>query len=323
MIEFIVSTPLIRWLVLAAVFTMVVAGAVLGLNFFERRIRTRVELREIAGPSIVQGSTATLHERNDGVWARLVASIERSGLSLDDSKTDLLRERLRAAGFEAPIAPRLYTLIRLALMVVLPSTFVVYTLMTGQELSFVRLYLVGSIMAAAGLFIPALIVRIRADRRQEAITNGFPDCLDLMLIAVEAGLGLESAIDRVAREMASSHPLVSRLLTRTTLRLRAGATREDALRAMADEAGVDEVRSFSTLLIQSDRLGTSIGSTLRVYASEMRERRRMRAEEKAHRLPVLISIPLVVCMLPSMIGVLMLPAVIRIIRDIFPTISGG
>lgn len=323
MIELIVSTPLIRWLVLATVFAMVAVGAVLGLNFFERRIQTRSELREIAGPSLAHANTATLHERNDGVWARLVASIERSGLSLDDSKTDLLREKLRAAGFESPLAPRLYTLIRLALMILLPTAFVFYTLTAGQELTFVRLYVIGSISAAAGLYLPALIVRIRADRRREAITNGFPDCLDLMLIAVEAGLGLEAAIDRVAREMASSHPLVSRLLTTATLRLRAGATREDALRAMAAEAGVDEVRSFSTLLIQSDRLGTSIGTTLRVYASEMRERRRMRAEEKAHRLPVLISIPLVVCMLPSMIGVLMLPAVIRVIRDIFPAMSGG
>lgn len=323
MIELIVSTPLIRWLVLASVFAMAAVGALMGLNFFERRIRIRSELREIAGPSIDHGSGPTLHERNDGVWAKLVASIERSGLSLDDSKTDLLREKLRAAGFESPLAPRLYTLIRLALMIILPSAFVFYTLTTGQELTFVRLYIIGSIAAAAGLYVPALIVRIRSDRRREAITHGFPDCLDLMLIAVEAGLGLESAIDRVAREMAASHPLVSKLLTTATLRLRAGATREDALRAMADEAGVDEVRSFSTLLIQSDRLGTSIGSTLRVYASEMRERRRMRAEEKAHRLPVLISVPLVVCMLPSMIGVLMLPAVIRIIRDIFPTMSGG
>lgn len=92
---------------------------------------------------------------------------------------------------------------------------------------------------------------------------------------------------------------------------------------MADEAGVDEIKSFATLMIQSDKLGTSIASTLRVYAAEMREKRRMRAEEKAHRLPVLISIPLVTCMLPVMIGVLMLPAVIMVIRQLIPAMSGG
>jgi len=95
------------------------------------------------------------------------------------------------------------------------------------------------------------------------------------------------------------------------------------LRKMADDSGVDEVRSFATLLIQSDRLGTSIGTTLRIYASEMRERRRMRAEERAHRLPVLLSIPLVVCMLPTMIGVLMLPAIIRVVRQLLPALAGG
>ncbi len=88
-------------------------------------------------------------------------------------------------------------------------------------------------------------------------------------------------------------------------------------------SGVNEIRSFSTLLIQSDKLGTSISDTLRVYAAEMREKRRMRAEEKAHRLPVIISIPLVVCMLPVMIGVLMLPGIVQIVRTLIPTMGGG
>jgi tight adherence protein C len=92
---------------------------------------------------------------------------------------------------------------------------------------------------------------------------------------------------------------------------------------MADRAGSDEIRAFATLLIQSTKLGSSIAQTLRIYASEMRERRRMRAEEKAHRLPVLISIPLVAFMLPVMIGVLMLPAAIRVVRAILPALQGG
>jgi len=107
------------------------------------------------------------------------------------------------------------------------------------------------------------------------------------------------------------------------LELRAGRSREDALRRMADRAGVDEIRAFSTLLVQSTKLGSSIAQTLRIYAAEMRERRRMRAEEKAHRLPVLLSVPLVTCMLPVMIGVLMLPAAIRVMRTVFPALSGG
>lgn len=323
MLDLIATTPVIRNAVLLGVFALVVFGSMGLLSLLERRLSVRGELRQIAGKSAAPNSETTLRKRNEGVWNRLVDRIERSGLSLTDTKADALRNRLREAGFSAPIAPRLYTLLRLTLVVTFPSVYVIASLAMGREMTFMQLYVTGSALAALGLYLPSLVVRIRASQRREAITNGFPDCLDLMLIAVEAGLGLEAAIDRVAREMAGSHPLVSEILATATLRLRAGATREEALRQMADDAGVEEIRSFATLLIQSDRLGTSIGTTLRVYAAEMRERRRLRAEERAHRLPVLLSIPLVVCMLPVMIGVLMIPAIIRIVRNLFPAMVGG
>lgn len=323
MIDLIASTPIARISVLIAIFAVVVLLSMFGLSQVERRLIMRGELREIAGHDHAGVSQGTLHQRSEGIWAKLIERIEQSGFSLADTKGDALRERLKAAGFQSPIAPRLYTLLRLGLVIVLPSLYVLTSIGSGADITILRLYLIGSACALVGLYLPALIVRARADRRREAITNGFPDCLDLMLICVEAGLGLEAALDRVAREMAIAQPLVVELLATATLRLRAGATREEALRKMAEDSGVDEIRSFATLLIQSDRLGTSIGTTLRIYASEMRERRRMRAEERAHRLPVLLSIPLVVCMLPTMIGVLMLPAIIRVVRQLLPALAGG
>lgn len=323
MLELIATNPILRYTVLLGIFGLVALAAIITMNFLDRRIVVRGELRAIAENEGKSSAGTSLRSYNEGVWNKLVTRIEQAGLNLEDTKSDLLREKLRAAGFASPLAPRIYTLLRLGLVVILPTVFVLGTLASGQELTFVRLYLVGSICGAFGLLVPSIFIRIRADRRREAMTNGFPDALDLILIAVEAGLGLEAALDRVAREMAVSHPLVSQMLATATLRLRAGATREEALRQMANEAGIDEIRSFSTLLIQSDKLGTSIGATLRVYAGEMRERRRMRAEEKAHRLPVLLSVPLVVCMLPTMIGVLMLPAIVRVIRNLFPVMTGG
>ena len=142
-----------------------------------------------------------------------------------------------------------------------------------------------------------------------------------MLVCVEAGLGLETAFDRVGKEMEHSHPLLAEQFAAVVLELRAGRSREDALRRMADRAGVDEIRAFATLLIQSTKLGSSIATTLRTYAAEMREKRRMRAEERAHRLPVLLSVPLVGCMLPVMIGVLMIPAMIRLVRVMLPVLG--
>jgi tight adherence protein C len=322
MMDLIATTPSIRVAVLLGVFALVVVLALVGLSFAGRRSMMRGQLRDISSGGASLEANESLSRRRDSAWERLVDRIEKAGLDLADTKGEALREKLVAAGYESPSAPQLFTLLRLGLVIVLPTAYVLLTLLAGQEISIFRLYLIGSAAALAGLFLPSLIIQAKADRRREAIVNGFPDCLDLMLVCVEAGLGLEAALDRVGREMVMAHPLVARLLTTATLRLRAGASREEALRQMAEEAGVDEIRSFATLLIQSDKLGTSVATTLRVYAAEMRERRRMRAEERAHRLPVLISIPLVACMLPTMIGTLMLPAAIRVVRIIFPAMTG-
>jgi tight adherence protein C len=323
MIESFATNPFARFAVLIVFFALVVGLSLLTMTILARRSSVRGELRSIATKTGNATAAASLRGRRDDQWTRLVDRIEKAGLSLTDTKSNALREKMIAAGFDSPAAPRVYTLIRLVLVIVLPAAYVGLNLLSGQELSFMRLYIVGSAAALLGLYAPALFVRAKADRRREAVVHGFPDALDLMLVCVEAGLGLEAALDRVGRETAVSHPLVSKMLTTATLQLRAGASRETALRKMADMVKVEEIGSFATLLIQSDRLGTSIAATLRVYATEMRERRRMRAEEKAHRIPVLISIPLVACMLPVMIGVLMLPAAIRVVRQLIPVMSGG
>lgn len=312
-----------RLALLLTLFVLVVGTVMLVLTTLSRRAVVRGQLRSISENSTASGLVESLQKRRDDTWTRLVDRLERAGLNLSDTKSSALREKLVAAGFESPSAPRIYNLIRLMLVIMLPLLFVFLSTIGGQAISFGRLYIIGSLVALGGLYLPALIVRARADRRRQAILNGFPDSLDLMLVCVEAGLGLEAALDRVGRELSMSHPLVAKLLISATLQLRAGASREKALRSMAQAAGVEEVGSFTTLLIQSDKLGSSIAATLRVYAAEMREKRRMRAEEKAHRIPVLISIPLVACMLPVMIGVLMLPAAVRVVRTLAPALHGG
>jgi tight adherence protein C len=262
-------------------------------------------------------------ERIESAWLKLVNTIERRGISLVDTKDVALRQKLIGAGYPEPYAPRVYTLIRLVSVVVLPVLVLTFFWITGSSPGTIKLYLSLVVAAAMGLYLPSSFIRIKADRRQQALINAFPDALDLMLVCVEAGLGLEAAFSRVGMEMTTSHPLLAEQFGSVVLELRAGRGMEDALRRMADRAGADDIRAFATLLIQSTKLGSSISQTLRTYAAEMREKRRMRAEEKAHRLPVLISIPLVACMLPTMIGVLMLPAAIRVIRAVLPALHGG
>jgi tight adherence protein C len=324
MLELVAENAILRVLLLVLLFA-VVAVAVF---FTSQAVGTRqLSRRRLFGTAPSGTGDATLGslraERVESSWLKLVNSIEERGLSLVDTKDATLRQKLVAAGYSAPYAPRVYTLVRLVLVIGLPLLALLFFWLNGSSPSLVKLYFTMVIAAALGLYLPNIFIRARADRRQRALTNAFPDALDLMLVCVEAGLGLEAAFSRVGMEMTASHPLLAEQFGAVVLELRAGRSHEDALRRMADRVGVDDIRAFCTLLIQSTKLGSSISQTLRIYASEMREKRRMRAEEKAHRLPVLISIPLVACMLPTMIGVLMLPAVIRVVRSMLPAFHGG
>lgn len=213
-------------------------------------------------------------------WSSTVDAIEKRGISLLDTNNAGLVAKLAAAGYTSPQAPRVFTLIRVGTTLCLPLLLVAATLINGAPPSLFKLYMFGSLLAVLGLYLPNLWVSARASRRQDQITRGFPDALDLMLVCVEAGLGMEAAFDRVGREMATTHPLVAGLLANTVLELRAGRGREDALRRMGERAGVDQIKSFATLLIQSNKLGSSIGQTLRIYATEMRERRKMLAQKR-------------------------------------------
>ena len=324
MSELLATNPIIRIIFLLAIFA-VVAGAVLFIwPVYARRMALKAELEKLKHSSGTVQNIATLRSQaTEGAWARIAQAIEAAGLDLTDTRNERLSARLRAAGYKSSAAPRIFTLVRLIMIFLLPAGYLALDYATGEPPTFLRAYLIGSGLALLGLYMPNLFVQARADRRRDEITRGFPDCLDLLIVCVQSGLGIEASIDRVGREMAISHPLIAELLSVTTLQLRAGASREDAFRKLAELASVDEIRAFTALIIQSDKLGTSIAATLRVYAGEMREMRRLRAEEKAHRLPVLMSIPLVACMLPSMIGVLMLPAAIRLVRNIIPMMLGG
>jgi tight adherence protein C len=327
MLSLIAENTALRLGLLGGLFLLVVAITYFMTSAVASRRGVRERLAGSAGePNALtdQRSAGSLRaEQTEGAWLRIVQAVEKTGLSLVDTRDDSVRQRLIAAGYTAPYAPRIFTLVRLAAVIGLPLIALLYFWWSASSPSMTRLYFTLMIAAALGLYLPNIVVRAKADRRQRQIINAFPDALDLMLVCVEAGLGLEAAFARVGMEMTSSHPLLAEQFGATVLELRAGRSREDALRRMADRAGADEIRAFATLLIQSTKLGSSVAQTLRVYATEMRERRRMRAEEKAHRLPVLLSIPLVVCMLPVMIGVLMLPAAIRVIRTVLPAMTGG
>ncbi|WP_164155967.1 type II secretion system F family protein [Sandarakinorhabdus rubra] len=303
-----VSASLANMVVMGLVFFAVVlvvlalAPALLGRTGIKDRLAAQGGGAAIDTPGSIRA------DQVNSMWARLLAEIESRGLNLTDDASQKIADKLTRAGFEQPYAQRAYTLARAVGTLVMPGLLITFMSITGQWPSVAKLYMMLLGAVVFGLYLPAIIVSSRASERAKEILNGFPDTLDLLLVCLEAGLGIDAAFSRVGSEITTSHPLLARLFAQVSLELRAGRSREAALRLMAKKSGLTEITAFTTLIIQSDKLGASVAQALRIYAAEMREQRRMRAEEKAHRIPVLLSIPLVCFMLPTMIAVLLLPA---------------
>jgi tight adherence protein C len=226
------------------------------------------------------------------------------------------------AGFESPSAPVWFVIIRFLLAIGDPLTFTLSRILMSKPLGGSGFLFGILIFGALGFLAPSIFIRQRARSRRMDLEVEFPDALDLMVVCVEAGLGLDAAFIRVGEEIHESHPRIAKEFSRLTEELRAGRSRPEALRAMADRCDVQGIRSFVSLVIQTDVLGAGIAQTLRTYSAEMRQTRYLRAEEKAMRVPVLMTIPLVVCILPVIIGALMLPAIIDVIRYLGPALTG-
>ena len=310
------NSEILNYALLFLIFAAVVLGALAIAPMFQRKVdlASRISTQPTASLSTA-GSSKDQSLRTDStssIWARLVAEVESRGLSLEDDKAPILKERLAMAGYHQDYAVRAFVLARTALALLMP--IIVYTMLqiTGSTMAPSTQYMMIAGAGLAGLYLPNMVVNHKAETNRTEILNGFPDALDLMLVCVEAGLGIDACFARVGQEVVNLHPRLARLFAGVSLELRAGRARADALKNMAKKSGVPEIQSFATLIVQSEKLGASIGQALKVYAAEMRESRRMRAEEKAHRLPVLLSVPLVLFLLPTMVGVLGLPAVIKI-----------
>lgn len=301
---------LVNALVMMMVFAAVVLVVLALAPMFDRGLNIEARLSGVQQASAPTGSSLLANDSSSR-WARLVNAAERRGLSLTDSKADILQQKLMLAGFEQKFAVRAFVLARAILTLLVPILVLAFFAIGGSWPTPSKLYMMIIGGALFGLYLPSIYISSRASNRREEILNGFPDTLDLMLVCVEAGLGIDASFSRVGLEITQSHPMLAELFATVSLELRAGRSREEALRSLSRRTAVPEISAFVTLIVQSDKLGASIATALKIYASEMREARRMRAEERAHRIPVLLSVPLVCCLLPVMVAVLMLPASIQ------------
>jgi tight adherence protein C len=278
--------------------------------------------RRLGGPAeLGRGREAGL-VKDMGTKSRFLAWVESATLKEGEDTTRLRRD-LSEAGFDSPLAPIYIVVIRFSLAVGLPLFFITAQQFSSKPVAGPALILFSIMLASLGLFGPAALLGRRIRARQIQLEDEFPDALDLMVVCVEAGLSLEAAFVRVSQEIEGSRPMIADALRRVTEEWQAGRARSDALRAMASRVNTENVKAFAALLIQTDSLGTSIAQSLRTFSTEMRQTRFLKAEEKAMRIPVLMTIPLVVCILPVIVTALMLPAAIDVIRTLAPLLRGA
>ncbi len=305
------NSAITNMVVMAAVF---VPTALLAF-FVMRAVRVRGTVRRraagLTGEELVSaGGSNSLRHSGMKAAQRLLDRTTKHYSSMDDKSMKMLRQRLVQAGIFDARAVGIFFLTRGILAVVLGGlAFVVVPMVTTKTGLQWPLVGVGGI---AGYLGPSLVLdRIVAKRRLE-YRAGFPDMMDLLVVCADAGLGMGAAFERVGRELGESYPNLSANIHMANLEIRAGRTMSEALDHFGDRLGLAEVRSFATLIQQSDELGSSVTDALRVYSEDMRHRRLSTAEEKAYALPAKLSIPLMVCVFPVLFVVILLPVFVRI-----------
>ena len=253
---------------------------------------------------------------------RIVGSLGKRIMPKSEGGLSQLRKTFLKAGYRRENVPVIFFGTKAFLAVLLPVLFFFFKTSFMKTMTSLNFMLFAVMLALIGFYLPDLWLRLRIARRKEEITKGFPDALDLMVVCVEAGTGLDAAINRVGEEMRLSNKVLSEEFKLLSLELRAGKPRGEALRNLALRTDLEDVNSLITLLIQTEKFGTSIAQALRVYSDSMRTKRYQKAEELAAKLPVKLVFPLVLFIFPSLFVVIVGPAVIRIVRMLFPVLRG-
>jgi tight adherence protein C len=299
-------------LVPALVFLSVALG-VGGMLLLVMPTRSQQRLQQVSGSDHDRSAWTETVSRVIGPFAKLSAPGE-------DWDASALRVRFLQAGLRNPQARLLYFASKTVLPLLLAG-MAYGGLQAMSGISSLALLFFVLTAALVGCYLPNLVLTLAVQSRQREIFESFPDAADLMLVCVEAGLGLDAAMVRVADEMRRKSVALAEELHLTILEMRAGGSRDAALRNLARRTGVEETNSFATMLTQADRFGTSIGESLRVFSDDLRHRRQMRAEERAAKIPTKMLVPLVLCIFPSVIVVILGPAMIQIIRVMLPLLA--
>ncbi|HEX3694787.1 MAG TPA: type II secretion system F family protein [Polyangia bacterium] len=304
-------------LLVAGVASMVFVIAVaLGLRSLFTR-RNRVVERLVRGGDRMSDEANGAPALADGgdVSAAFSKLLRRlSKLARPSEAAELSRARLDMirAGYQGERALEIFLGLKILLAPLLPAFFLQFNSHLTRPLAFPVDVVIAVWLCGLAFWIPNLILNSKIKERQQDLERALPDAMDLLVTCVEAGLGLDAAMARVSEEMTLAAPVLALELNQTFLEVQAGIPRADSFRRLAERTGVEDLRALAAMLIQTDIFGTSVARALRVHSDGMRVKRMQRAEEKAAMVSVKMTIPLVLCILPSLIAVVMGPAVVMI-----------
>jgi tight adherence protein C len=301
------NTTLVGLLVFLAAGTL--AFSVMAVARVQSSVKRRAanigRVDDLGGP----GGSRSLRYSSKKAAQRVIEYTTKHYASGNTDETKVLRRRMSQAGLYHPHAVAYFFLGRTALAVGLALLLFLFAPVQPGGSTFWLLVGLGGI---AGYLGPSLYIDKRIKTRKAEHQSGFPDFMDLLVVCADAGLSMEASLDRVGRELSDSYPSLTANLHMTNLEIRAGRTMSDALEHLGDRLGIEEARSFATLIQQSAELGSSITEALRVYSDDMRHKRLSRAEEKAYALPAKLTVPMMVCIFPVLFVVILLPVFVRL-----------
>jgi tight adherence protein C len=307
--------------ILALLF-LCIAGAVGAIaSVVGNSARMRERLRAVAGGPTRRAGNVDAEAPT--ALQRVAAPVAR--FATPDDADDLTRFRAKFfhAGIRSRAAPIYFFALKAALSLGLPVIVWLGIQFGSSRPSGEATLFMLVLVAGLGYYIPNLVLGTIVSRRQRHLFEAFPDAIDLMVVCIEAGLSLDMAIQRTAKEMEIRSEAMADELQLVSVELRIGASRERALRNLATRTGVGEIQMFVAMLLQADRFGTSVADSMRVHAEELRLRRQYRAEEEASKIPTKLLFPLLLTIFPAMLLVLVGPAAIGLARSIMPMMKVG
>lgn len=244
--------------------------------------------------------------------ARFLRILGERRLPADETKASRIRQRLHKAGLRFAHAPAILWGSKILFAILLPACFLLTRITVLKVFSPSVTIAVLVLLCFVGLYLPEIWLLARISRRKNKIFKGFPDALDLMIVCLEAGMGLDAALSRVGEEIKLSCPELSDEIRVLTLEIRAGKSRQAALKDFAARIDLDEVKGLVLTMHQSERFGTSVVQALKTYSDSFRTERIRRAEEQAGKIPVKLIFPLVFCLFPGVFVILVGPPLIKI-----------